>query len=111
MRVIMMGTGGVGGYFGARLTAAGHDVGFVARGAHLEALRAHGLRVRSALGDLDLHEIVIGDDPARLWPDGAPPDVAFVAVKLPDTGAACRALVPAVGPEHRGDLAAERDRG
>ena len=52
MRIAVIGAGGVGGYFGARLAQAGHDVAFVARGAHLAAMRAHGLRVESAAGDL-----------------------------------------------------------
>jgi len=45
MRIAVMGTGGVGGYFGAKLALAGHDVTFIARGAHLAALRDHGLEV------------------------------------------------------------------
>ena len=52
MRIVIMGAGGLGGYFGARLAAAGNDVAFVARGAHLAAIKAEGLRVTSALGDL-----------------------------------------------------------
>lgn len=50
-RIAVMGAGGVGGYFGARLAQTGHEVAFVARGRHLEALRDHGLRVESPLGD------------------------------------------------------------
>ena len=49
MRVVVMGSGGTGGYFGAKLARAGEDVTFVARGAHLEAILARGLRVKSAL--------------------------------------------------------------
>jgi len=52
MRFAIMGSGAVGGYYGARLAHAGHDVTFIARGAHLDAIRAGGLQVRSpALGD------------------------------------------------------------
>lgn len=52
MRIAIMGSGAVGGYYGARLSLAGHDVAFIARGAHLDAIRSHGLRIRSpALGD------------------------------------------------------------
>ena len=49
MRIVVMGSGGTGGYFGAKLARAGEDVTFVARGAHLSALRASGLRVKSAV--------------------------------------------------------------
>lgn len=99
MRFIIMGTGGVGGYFGARLAAAGHDVGFVARGANLTAIKAGGLIVKSALGDLHLRQPRASDDPAALWERGSPAaDVAFMTVKLGDTDSACRALAGALGP-------------
>ena len=49
MRIVVMGSGGTGGYFGAKLARAGEDVTFVARGAHLAALRAEGLRIKSAV--------------------------------------------------------------
>jgi 2-dehydropantoate 2-reductase len=52
MRIAAMAAGAVGGYFGARLAAAGHDVNFIARGAQLEAIRKNGLKLESALGDL-----------------------------------------------------------
>jgi len=52
MRIAVMGTGGVGGYFGARLAEAGHDVAFIARGAQLAALRQNGLRVEGDAGSL-----------------------------------------------------------
>ncbi len=52
MRLAVMAAGAVGGYFGARMAAAGHDVAFLARGAHGEAIRREGLKVESALGDL-----------------------------------------------------------
>jgi 2-dehydropantoate 2-reductase len=52
MRIAVMGSGGVGGYVGGRLAAAGQDVTFVARGTHLAAIREHGLALRSALGDV-----------------------------------------------------------
>jgi 2-dehydropantoate 2-reductase len=57
MKVAIMATGGVGGYFGARLAAAGQEVHFIARGAHLAALRANGLRLKSANGDLHLQGV------------------------------------------------------
>ena len=94
MRIVIMGAGGLGGYFGARLAAAGNDVAFVARGAHLAAIREHGLRVESALGDLHLRDVVATDDPATL----APADVVMIAVKLWDTEAAAEAVKPLVRP-------------
>jgi 2-dehydropantoate 2-reductase len=51
MRIVVMGAGGVGGYFGARLAQAGHDVTFIARGKHLEAMQQKGLTLKSPLGD------------------------------------------------------------
>jgi 2-dehydropantoate 2-reductase len=92
MRIVIMGAGGLGGYFGARLAAAGNDVAFVARGAHLAAIRQHGLRVESARGDLHLSDVVATDDPATL----APADVVMIAVKLWDTEAAAEAVKPLV---------------
>jgi 2-dehydropantoate 2-reductase len=89
-----MGDGGLGGYFGARLAAAGNDVAFVARGAHLAAIRQNGLRVESARGDLHLRNVVATDDPATL----APADVVIIAVKLWDTEAAAEAVKPLVRP-------------
>ena len=68
MRITMVGSGGVGGYFGARLAQGGCDVGFVARGAHLAAMREHGLRVESQLGEIHLPRLRVSDDPAALGP-------------------------------------------
>lgn len=90
MRIAVMGAGGVGGYFGARLAAAGHDVSFVARGAHLAALRARSLVVRSANGDVAIAAPRASDDPATL---GAA-DVVLFAVKLWDTEDAAARLRP-----------------
>ena len=55
MKIAVMGAGGVGGYYGARLAAAGEDVAFIARGAHLAAIRARGLKLESARGDVHIH--------------------------------------------------------
>ncbi|WP_432846509.1 ketopantoate reductase family protein [Amycolatopsis sp. CA-161197] len=90
MRVVVMGTGGVGGYFGARLAHGGHDVSFIARGKHLEALRANGLRVESPLGDLHLPKIDVTDDPTRL----APADLVLFGVKLWDTETSAELIKP-----------------
>src|SRR6185295_7206882 len=64
MRVAVLGAGGVGAYFGARLAAAGNDVVFIARGPHLEAIRERGLRVDSVLGDMLIEPAQASDDPA-----------------------------------------------
>jgi len=89
-----MGAGGLGGYFGARLAAAGNDVAFIARGKHLEAIRQNGLQISSALGDLHLRDVVATDQPSAL----SPADVIMVAVKLWDTEAAAEAIKPLVRP-------------
>lgn len=95
MRITIMGTGGVGGYFGARLAQAGHDVHFVARGAHLAALREHGLKVESPAGPLHLPDVKVTDDPATI--PGA--DVVLFGVKLWDTETAAAAIQPLIGPD------------
>ena len=77
MRIAMVGAGGVGGYFGARLAAAGQDVWFVARGPHLAAMQAGGLRLSSLKGDLALPSVNVTSEPAQIGPC----DVVFVAVK------------------------------
>jgi 2-dehydropantoate 2-reductase len=92
MRIIIMGAGGLGGYFGARFAAAGNDVAFVARGAHLAAIREQGLRVQSARGDLHLRDVVATDDPSTL----ALADVVIIGVKLWDTETAAQAVKPLV---------------
>lgn len=94
MRIVMFGAGGVGGYFGARLLQAGADVAFVARGAHLEALRRDGLRLVSPKGDAHLSGIRASADPAEL----GPADVVFVTVKLYDVESAAVAARPLIGP-------------
>ena len=88
-----MGTGGVGGYFGARLARAGHKVAFVARGQQLAALRAHGLRVRSPLGDMHLPRVEVTDQPAEI----GEVDLVMFGVKLWDTQSAAEAIRPLTG--------------
>lgn len=95
MRIAIMAAGGVGGYFGARLAAAGHDVHFLARGAHLKAIREGGLRVESENGDLHLKDAQATDDPAAI----GPVDAVLFAVKLWDTDTAAEALNPLLGPD------------
>lgn len=94
MRITIVGAGSVGGYFGAKLAQGGCDVGFVARGAQLAALRENGLRIESQLGDIVLPAVRASDDPREL---GAA-DFIFLCVKLWDTEAALRAIAPVVGP-------------
>jgi 2-dehydropantoate 2-reductase len=90
MRIGVMAAGAVGGYFGGRLAAAGHDVTFFARGAHLEAIRKAGLRIESPLGDLHLRDAQATDDPSTV----APVDVVIFAVKLWDLEQAAATLRP-----------------
>jgi 2-dehydropantoate 2-reductase len=94
MRITIIGSGGVGGYFGAKLAKSGCEVGFVARGAHLAAIQQNGLRVESQLGDIHLPKVCVSDDPAAF----GTPDYVFVCVKLWDTEAALRALSKAIAP-------------
>jgi 2-dehydropantoate 2-reductase len=92
MRIVVMGAGGVGGYFGGKLAAGGNDVTFVARGAHGEAIRRDGLHVASIHGDFHVRSVRCVEDPA----DAPPADAALFCVKLTDTEAAARALLPVV---------------
>jgi 2-dehydropantoate 2-reductase len=90
LKIVIFGSGGVGGYFGARLVAAANDVTFVARGAHFEAMRSHGLRVVSPLGDVSLPEVEVVDRVAQI----KHADFVFLTVKLWDTHQAVSELVP-----------------
>src|ERR1700691_4624591 len=83
MKVIVLGSGGVGGYFGGRLAAAGSDVTFVARGAHLAALRQNGLKVISSRGDLHFPNVKA----VETVDEAGPADLVMVGVKLWDTEA------------------------
>ncbi len=94
MRIAVVGAGGVGGYFGGLLARAGHDLAFIARGAHLAALRADGLRLRGPRGDYDIAGITATDDAATL----DPVDAVLFCVKCYDTADAARAIAPAVRP-------------
>ncbi len=100
MKIAMMGAGGVGGFFGGRLAHAGHDVSFIARGAHLAALRTNGLTIENEpQGDIHVPKVKATDDPASL----GPVDLVILSVKLWDTEDAARAIAPIVGP-HTGVL-------
>lgn len=87
-----MGPGGVGGYFGARLAAAGNDVTFVARGPHLDAMRTKGLRLDSEIGNLHLDPTTVVPDATEV--DGA--DAIIFAVKMRDTESAAERIRPLV---------------
>ena len=95
MRIAIVGAGGVGGYFGGRLAAAGADIIFLARGRHLQALRTSGLHIASPKGNLHLPGVNATDDPATI----GRVDVVFFAVKLYDNASATRLLPPLVGPD------------
>jgi 2-dehydropantoate 2-reductase len=94
MRFAIMGSGAVGGYYGAKLAHAGHEVTFIARGAHLDAIRAGGLQVRSAaLGDFVVHARA-EQDPAAI----GQVDVVLFTVKAYDNATAIPSIVPLLGP-------------
>ena len=95
LRIAIVGSGGVGGYFGGRLAAAGADVTFIARGAHLLALRTHGLRLESPKGHLHMPQVSATDDASTV----GPVDVVLFAVKLYDTESATRLLPPLIGAD------------
>src|SRR5687767_2797100 len=83
MRIAIVGSGAVGGYYGALLARQGHDVGFIARGAHLAAIREHGLRVRGAVGDFAARGRA-DSDPSKL----GEADLVILAVKTYDNDTA-----------------------
>jgi 2-dehydropantoate 2-reductase len=95
MRIAVFGAGSVGGYFGGRLALAGEDVVFIARGAHLDALRTQGLRVESLKGDFHVPSVQATDQPAEV----GPVDVVLVAVKTWQVPEAAQAMRPMVGQE------------
>jgi 2-dehydropantoate 2-reductase len=93
MRIAIVGAGGVGGYFGSRLIASGEEVVFIARGAHLDAMRESGLRIQSPKGDLHVRDLRATSDPATV---GAV-DVVLLTVKMYDLEAAVALLRPLIG--------------
>jgi 2-dehydropantoate 2-reductase len=94
MRVAVMGSGGIGGYYGGKLAAAGEDVTFIARGAHLEAIRRDGLRVNSVAGDFHVRPKAT-DDPATI----GPVDLVLFCVKGYDTETAAQRIRLLIGGE------------
>jgi 2-dehydropantoate 2-reductase len=97
MRIAAMAAGAVGGYFASRLAAAAHEVFFIARVAHREAIAKYGLRVESVLGDLHLPKPNVSDDPAKI----GPVDLVLFAVKLWDTEQAAEKARPLIGNNTR----------
>ena len=95
MRVAVFGVGGVGAYFGARLAAAGTEVAFIARGAHLDAIRSSGLRVDSVLGNMLIEPAIASADTASI----GLVDVVILGVKTWQVAGAAEALRPLLGPD------------
>jgi 2-dehydropantoate 2-reductase len=95
MRIAVIGAGGVGGTFGAALAKAGGDVTFLARGAHLAAMREHGLRVEGDRGETLIRPVRATDDPAAI----GPVDIVLFCVKLWDVETAGAAIRPLIGPD------------
>ena len=95
MRIAVYGAGGVGGYFGGRLAQAGHDVTFIARGRHLEAITSIGLRVSSTKGDFVVHPARATSEPSSV----GVVDLVLVGVKADQVTEVAPALASMVGPD------------
>ena len=95
MKIAIFGSGGVGGYFGAKLAAAGEDVTFLARGAHLKAMQDGGLHVESPQGSFHLPKVQATDRPQAV----GPVDVVLFTVKMYDVDASAATLQPLIGPD------------
>jgi 2-dehydropantoate 2-reductase len=93
MKILIMGTGGVGGYYGGLLAKQSNDVTFVARGAHLYAIRHEGLKVKSMHGDFHVSPASATDDPINV----GPVDLILFCVKTYNTDGASQAIRSAVG--------------
>ena len=95
MRIAIFGAGSIGGYFGGRLSQAGEDVVFIARGEHLNAMLTHGLRVDSINGDFAVQPVQATDDPSKI----GQVDVVLVGVKAWQVPEAAKAMQPMIGPQ------------
>jgi 2-dehydropantoate 2-reductase len=95
MRIVVFGTGGAGGYFGAQLTRAGANVIFIARGDHLSAIRKHGLCIESPAGEAAFRPTLATDDPTQV----GKANVVLVGVKAWQVTQAAEAIRPMIGPE------------
>jgi 2-dehydropantoate 2-reductase len=94
MRIVIFGTGGAGGYFGAQLALAGENVIFIARGEHLNAIRTNGLHLETPEGEAVIHPADVTDDPAQV----ADADVVLLGVKAWQVTEAAQAMQPMIGP-------------
>ena len=95
MRIVIFGTGGASGYFGAQLARAGEDVVFIARGEHLNAIRAHGLSIETPVGETVIKPAQVTDKPAEVTDS----DAVLVGVKAWQVMEAAEAMRPMLGPE------------
>ena len=95
MKIAIMGTGGVGGYYGGLLAQQGHDVTFIARGAHLAAIQKNGLQVKSIHGDFHIQPAPATDEPAQVGPI----DLVVFCTKTYSTDEAAGQIKPLVGAE------------
>jgi 2-dehydropantoate 2-reductase len=94
MKIAVLGSGGIGGYYGVELLRGGHDVVFIARSSHLEAMRRSGLTIRTASGEAVVPVSAVADTR-----DAGPVDLVLFCVKAYDTGEAADALPPLLGPD------------
>jgi 2-dehydropantoate 2-reductase len=95
VRIAVVGAGGTGGYFGGLLARAGQDVTFIARGAHLEALRTRGLTLESTLAGTFTLPVKATDKPGEV----GPVDLVLVCVKTYDVDAAAESIRPLIHPD------------
>ncbi len=95
MKIAVMGTGGMGGYYGALLAKQGHEVTFIARGAHLKAIQENGLQIKSIFGDFILSPAKATDNPSQI----GPVDLILFCTKTYDTDDAVQKVKPIVGKE------------
>jgi 2-dehydropantoate 2-reductase len=94
VKIAIMGIGGVGGYYGGLLAKAGHEVTFIARGKHLEAIRQNGLEVKSVFGDFNVRPALATDDPAL----AGHVDMVIFSTKTYHTDEAAAKILPMIGP-------------
>ena len=95
MKIAFMGTGGVGGYYGGLLAQQGHDVTFIARGAHLKAIQENGLQVKSIFGDFHVEPAQATNNPAEI----GPVDLVVFCTKTYSIDEAAQQIKPIVGAE------------
>jgi 2-dehydropantoate 2-reductase len=100
MKIAVMGSGGMGGYYGALLARQGEEVSFIARGAHLEAIRNNGLIIKSIHGDFITKPAIVTDNPAEI----GPVDLVLFCVKTYNTDEAAQAIKPMIRKEPAGTV-------